>query len=103
MYEFDEEGWFDEEWDQNCADQGEPLTNGWLIQLTEKPIHSRDLRGRDRSIKNCLEPQFLQIATGQWCSAQYATLFPVSSAAEVYAEEFGYVVGYHVELVKHRF
>ncbi|MFK8111332.1 MAG: hypothetical protein AB8B91_03995 [Rubripirellula sp.] len=106
MYEFDDDGWFDEDWDQLYADAGEAdsIVAGWLIQRTTKAVS--DVRGPVGKRPEAVitdEPQFLQIGTGQWCSAKYATLFPLASAAEVYAEEFGYVLGYHVKLVKHRF
>lgn len=90
MYEFDEE-----RWDNQGPDFGdlEGIETGWMIQSLQE-TGSRALAP---------EPVHLQIATGQWCSARYATLFPVRSAAVAYAKEFGYVVGETVRIVKHRF
>ena len=90
MYEFDEE-----RWDQQVPEAAEVkgYADGWMIQSIqekESPLVS-------------VEPVHLQIGTGQWCSARYATLFPVRSAALIYAREFGYVVGETVRIVKHRF
>ncbi len=65
----------------------EPIIEGWLI-------HRIDTDCRER---------YLQIATGQWCPDVYATLFPVQSAAKIYADEFGYEVGVDVEIVRFQF
>ena len=64
MYEFDEE-----RWDQQVPEAADVkgYADGWMIQsIQEKgsPLVS-------------VEPVHLQIGTGQWCSARYATLFPV--------------------------
>ena len=90
MYEFDEE-----RWDEQDAELGDlkGTAEGWLIQSVEAA----------ESRISASTAQFLQIGTGQWCSADYATLFPLQSAAIVYAKEFGYVVGRTVRIVKHRF
>jgi hypothetical protein len=112
MYEFDEESWFDEDWEQSFTDAGDAnvVIDGWLIQSTEHAVN-KDRRLKQPSSRvesgtapdDLDEPQFLQIGTGQWCAAKYATLFPIPSAAEVYAKEFGYIVDFHVKVVKHRF
>ena len=90
MYEFDEE-----RWDEQGAESGDVkgIVDGWLIQSMEA-AESRIV---------ATEAIYLQIGTGQWCSADYATLFPLRSTAIVYAKEFGYVVGHTVRIVKHRF
>ncbi len=90
MYEFDEE-----RWDEQGAESGDVkgIAAGWLIQ-------SVDITA-SRIVAH--QAMFLQIGTGQWCSADYATLFPLRSTAVVYAKEFGYVLGHTVRIVKHRF
>ena len=66
----------------SAAEQGE---NGWLIAQ----LHLDGSRtGR-----------FLQIATGQWAAARYATYFPEQSNAILYAHENGFVMGQHVSVV----
>jgi hypothetical protein len=57
------------------------ITAGWLI--------ARCGDGESDST----ERRYLQIGTGQWCGAAYATLFPRRRTAIIYAIEFGYVVG----------
>lgn len=90
MYEFDEE-----RWDQQSPEPGELMgaADGWLIQWFD----SARLRIQAR------QSRYLQIGTGQWCPAVYATLFPQRCSAIVYAKEFGLVVGKDVRIVKHRF
>lgn len=90
MYEFDEE-----RWDEQDADSGDVMgiADGWLIQSVDA--------AQARIVARVAV--YLQIGTGQWCSADYATLFPLRSAAIVYAKEFGYVVGDSVRIVKRRF
>ena len=90
MYEFDEE-----RWDAQDADSGDVMgiADGWLIQSVDAAQARIVARGE----------VYLQIGTGQWCSADYATLFPFRSTAIVYAKEFGYVVGHSVRIVKRRF
>ena len=90
MYEFDEQ-----RWDRQVPEAAEVkgFADGWMIQSipdSASPPLAREL-------------VHLQIGTGQWCSARYATIFPVRSAAFIYAKEFGYVVGETVRIVKHRF
>ncbi len=45
----------------------------------------------------------LQIGTGQWCDFAHATVFPLRSTAEIYALEFGYVVGATASVIHRRF
>lgn len=90
MYEFDEE-----RWDEQKSETGNlgHLSEGWMIEL-KRP----DREQRFGSI-----PRFLQIGTGQWCAAEYATLFPERSTAIVYAKEFGLDLGGPLRIVRHRF
>lgn len=91
MYEFDEDGWGHR---GSETGEGNRIREGWLIQR----VNSTD------DVRGCRDvPRFLQIGTGQWCGARYATLFPVRSAALIYAREFGYGVGHTVRIVRHRF
>ena len=60
-------------------------TDGWLIA---QKLSDGQLTGR-----------YLQIATGQWGPPSYATLFTLPSDAMVYAKEFGYSIGYGVDVV----
>ena len=96
MYEFDED-----RWDIQESEMAESvaIVDGWLIQHTQSSIDESLHRSRGQ---RC-EPQFLQIGTGQWCSAEYATLFPMMSAAVTYAKEFGFVIDENVKIVRHRF
>ncbi len=91
MYEFDEESWDDQETE---ASDARGIREGWLIELANHEPKSRIAAN---------PPQYLQIGTGQWCAANYATLFPLRGTAIVYAKEFGYRVGQSVRIVKHRF
>ena len=90
MYEFDEQRW-DEQGSESGGVNG--IADGWMIQAIQAT--------KPRVLAS--EPVHLQIGTGQWCTADYATLFPLRSAAIVYAKEFGYEVGVTVRIVKHRF
>lgn len=90
MYEFNEDHWDQQESDTESWGAG---GGGWLIQCARPSPNVRI--GSDR-------PLFLQIGTGQWCSAEYATLFPMRSAAIVYAKAYGYAVGDNVVIVHHR-
>lgn len=89
MYEFDSRPW---ETDQRGF---EPRLSweGWLIERIGTDGESR--------FGGC-PPRYLQIGTGQWCGARYATLFPLQSAAMIYAKEFGYRVGFDVRVVWYR-
>ena len=87
MYEFDEELW-DRQQEENVADPWRGTSDGWLI----KRVVASRLADEDR---------YLQIGTGQWCAAPFATLFPIRSAAIVYAQAYGYCVGESVEIVTH--
>lgn len=90
MYEFNEE-----RWDAQQAEEGDlgHLAEGWMIKFTQPASDQR-----------CNEiHRFLQIGTGQWCSSQYATLFPSQSTAMVYALEFGLDLQGPIRIVRHRF
>lgn len=89
MYEFDEQRW-NQQQDEQDATPWRQVQQGWLIQRVTTAPSAR--------IRTS-EPQFLQIGTGQWCAARYATLFPLRSAAIVYARAYGYRVGESVEIV----
>lgn len=65
------------------------ITDGWLI---ERPV----LSGKGE------EPRYLQIGTGQWCAATYATLFPHRRTAVSYAVDFGYQPGTTARIVRFR-
>ncbi len=80
MNEFDEE-----RWDQQNAEYRDEfgLTHGWLIQKVQP--------GQRTALVDS-QPIYLQIATGQWCTPKYATLFPTKSAALIYAVELGHAV-----------
>ena len=90
MYEFDEDGW-----DKKPAETGDfgRLGEGWLIEWS--------LPATDQRFTAV--PRFLQIGTGQWCAAEYATLFPERTTAEAYAREFGIPLNGSVSIVRHRF
>ena len=90
MYEFDEESWDEQQAETDHLDR--PAT-GWLI---EWKLPAPDQRFT-------LIPRFLQIGTGQWCAAEYATLFPERATAEAYAKEFGIPLRGTVSIVRHRF
>ncbi|TWU56577.1 hypothetical protein Poly51_24930 [Rubripirellula tenax] len=97
MYQFDEESW-DEcpEDDAACFDQRpwKSVDGGFLIQRLD--------RGKDEQF--CATgPFFLQIGTGQWCDARFATVFPKRSTAEFYAWEFGRIVGRDACVIHRRF
>ncbi len=64
---------------------GEGSETSWLIE--------------QRSPDGRLCGRYLQIGTGQWCPSQYATRFPLRRTAVAYAHEFGYSVGYTVDVV----
>ena len=99
MYGFENENlapwdqWEDET--EAAADEFRGVMEGWLIQRTAPPE-------RCSGSKEELT-RYLQIGTGQWCSAPYATLFPLYSTAVLYAGVFGFVVGENVRIVRHRF
>ena len=109
MYKSDNDGmdrWDDEP--EAGADEFRGVLEGWLIQSTAGPPSTAARQPRMSSDGSKLgaetdRPRYLQIGTGQWCGAEYATLFPLYSTAIVYAKEFGYVVGETVRIVKHRF
>jgi hypothetical protein len=65
-----------------------------LIELSDRRC---DAEVADDSLR-----RFLQIGTGQWCGAQYATLFPLRRTAIAYAREFGLLVDGGVQIVEHR-
>lgn len=73
---------------QNYRIHRHPIASGWLI--------------RQRLPDGTKTEKFLQIGTGQWCPSQYATRFPMQRTAMVYANEFGYSVGYTAEIVPYR-
>lgn len=91
MYEFDEQRW---DGQQAEVDHEYNRAGGWLIQ-----------KGAAHSRANAVDSQriYLQIGTGQWCSMQFATLFPNESAAVAYARKFGYVIGQSARIVRCRF
>lgn len=89
MYEFHPRFWVMDE----RSIESRACTEGWLIERMGNDAESR---------LGCDPPRYLQIGTGQWCGAPYATLFPQQSAANAYAKEFGYEVGRNVRLVWHR-
>ncbi len=71
-----------EEYGDQCRryrPQQQPVTEGWLIQ-------------RCGHVGDEGERRYLQIGTGQWCGAIYATLFPLRETAITYAIEFGYEI-----------
>ena len=68
------------------------LLVGWLIESIDSP---------KRSHKQDRPPLFLQIGTGQWCGAEYATLFPLKRTAIIYAREFGLLIDRKVRIVPH--
>lgn len=68
------------------------LRVGWLIGLIDNP---------KRSDKHNRPPLFLQIGTGQWCGAEYATVFPLKRTAIIYAREFGLLIDRKVRIVPH--
>ena len=75
------------------ADESTPCVEGWLIERI----------GTDAATRlGCDPPRYLQLGTGQWCAAEYATLFPLQSTALAYAKEFGYIPGDNVRLAWHR-
>ncbi len=76
---------------RRCRD-GSPA-EGWLIERIGHPAKTQFRQEL---------PRFLQIGTGQWCSAEYATWFPLQSAAQVYAKEFGYKTDRDVRVVWQR-
>ena len=90
MYEFDEESWDEQQADAGYL--GRPIA-GWLIEWKLPAADQRFI----------LVPRFLQIGTGQWCAAEYATLFPERATAEAYADEFGIPLTGAVRIVQHRF
>lgn len=96
MYEFNEDRWNQQKsrTDQSESGQWNAAVGGWLVCQAESTEGDRFPPKRRR---------FLQIGTGQWCSAEYATLFPIRSAAIVYAKTFGYTIGDDVTIVHHRF
>ena len=67
---------------QQSPDRG--LTKGWLIELSRVE--------NDSGKTDASRRRFLQIGTGQWCGAEYATLFPLRRTAVSYAREFGLLV-----------
>ena len=80
-------------WNSGEIDDVTAFVAGWLIERI----------GDDLSTRLCGDPpRYLQLGTGQWCPAEYATLFPQQSTALIYAREFGYVPGRDVRLAWHR-
>jgi hypothetical protein len=81
-----------------CEEYGDPrgrsrsrrhrVTQGWLIE-------------RCPTIEDEGERRYLQIGTGQWCGAVYATLFPIRETAVIYAVEFGYEIGRSAKVVRY--
>ncbi len=90
MYDFDEQ-----QWDQKKAEKSDwrRPRQGWLIARACT---------RDNFHVASDDTAYLQIATGQWCRADRATLFPLRTTAIVYAKEFGFAVGKSVRIVAHR-
>lgn len=70
-----------------------PKTEGWLIEGAAAHPEGRKGQAPRR--------RFLQIGTGQWCGAQYATRFPRRSTALAYAREFGLLVEPVVKIVRY--
>ena len=68
------------------------LSSGWLIAR-------EDANSAANSAANGDAPRCLQLATGQWCSPNYATWFPVASAAILYASELGREVGRSTKII----
>ncbi|QDT07124.1 hypothetical protein K227x_55490 [Rubripirellula lacrimiformis] len=105
MYDFDEQSWDDQASDdQACFDQNDwkVTQGGYLIQRLT-PLDLDLNQAPDAAESSVAEYRFLQIGTGQWCSAVHATVFPQPSTAEAYAWEFGYVIGRHARVVHRRF
>lgn len=67
------------------------LTKGWLI---ERASRGKEGGGTDGSLR-----RYLQIGTGQWCGAEFATLFPLRRTAITYAREFGLLVEQEAQIV----
>jgi hypothetical protein len=77
--------------DQVCGPddpEAEFAETSWLIQ--------------QRSPDGELSRRYLQIGTGQWCSSEYATRFPLRRTAIAYAHEFGYSIGHTAEIVPYQ-
>lgn len=83
----------DVELDDGAFTTDRSKAEGWLIEYVggHDPTGARP--NLDPSIdfgsRICSERRFLQIGTGQWCGAEYATLFPMRRTAVIYAREFG--------------
>lgn len=96
MYDFDDDGW--DEWaagdgtgDEATSFQSQnwkATEGGYLIARYDAPTQRF---------------RYLQIATGHWCNWCHATVFPLRSTADIYALEFGYVVGQTVSVIHRRF
>ncbi|KAA5540028.1 hypothetical protein FYK55_22175 [Roseiconus nitratireducens] len=72
------------------------LKFGWLIA---RPIRPRDVRVAVGVSPSGPRIECLQIATGQWCPPEYATWFPVRSAAVMYAHDMGYQLRQDVQIL----
>ncbi|QEG00594.1 hypothetical protein Mal15_46650 [Stieleria maiorica] len=73
------------------------MAAGWLI--AEKSAVEIDARGTDDPSPWQRSPRCLQLGTGQWCSARWATWFPAPGPAIRYAVELGFKVGDSVEII----
>ena len=81
----------EETWQPNAQSPAKGLTKGWLIERI-------DFLGTEQA--DCdSNRRFLQIGTGQWCGAPYATLFPMRRTAIAYTREFGLAVDRKVRIV----
>lgn len=75
-----------------CSQSTERQTQNWYIEGPH-----RLERTKDRKLVK--HRQFLQIATGQWTSPQYATRFPLRKTATLYAREYGFLPGQEIRVI----
>ncbi|MCH1494846.1 MAG: hypothetical protein L7U72_06425 [Rubripirellula sp.] len=75
-----------------CSQSTERQTQHWYIEGPH-----RLERTKDRKLVK--HRQFLQIATGQWTSPQYATRFPLRKTATLYAREYSFLPSQEVRVI----
>lgn len=96
MYDFDDDGRDESAGGDGAGDEATSF-QAWNWKATQGGFLIARYDAQSQGFR------YLQIGTGQWCSCHHATVFPLRSTADIYALEFGYVVGQTVSVIHRRF